>query len=109
MIILLFPFFALYFGLFRYLLHLSQWFEDRLTKLDKQFHDLLDKRKEETYQRLEKLNERITNMDMYFEDQKAKILKYIDDRGEELARLLYKFKVRAANFNCDHLCTFWVK
>ena len=33
-------------------------------------------------------------MDMYFEDEKAKILKYIDDRGEELARLLYKFKVR---------------
>lgn len=32
-------------------------------------------------------------MDMYFEDQKCKILKYIDDRGEELARLLYKFKV----------------
>lgn len=31
-------------------------------------------------------------MDMYFEDQKSKILKYIDDRGEELARLLYKFK-----------------
>lgn len=31
-------------------------------------------------------------MDMYFEDQKCKILKYIDDRGEELAKLLFKFK-----------------
>ena len=44
---------------------------------------------------MERLNERISNMDMYFEDEKAKILKYIDDRGEELARLLYKFKVSA--------------
>ena len=32
-------------------------------------------------------------MDMYFEDEKCRILKYIDDRGEELSKLLYKFKV----------------
>ena len=60
--------------------------------LNVKFHETLEKRKEETYLRLEKLNERISNMDMYFEDQKCKILKYIDDRGEELAKLLYKFK-----------------
>jgi len=72
----------------------SQWFEDQLSNLNVKFHETLEKRKEETYLRLERLNERISNMDMYFEDQKAKILKYIDDRGEELAKLLYKFKVR---------------
>uniref|UniRef100_A0A7S3M234 SF-assemblin n=1 Tax=Spumella elongata TaxID=89044 RepID=A0A7S3M234_9STRA len=68
------------------------WFEDQLSNLNVKFHETLEKRKEETYHRLERLNERISNMDMYFEDEKAKILKYIDDRGEELARLLYKFK-----------------
>jgi len=31
-------------------------------------------------------------MDMYFEDEKMKILKYIDDRGEELSKLLHRFK-----------------
>lgn len=61
--------------------------------MNAKFQDTIAKRKEETYERLERLNERITNMDMYFEDEKMKILKYIDDRGEELARLLYKFKV----------------
>jgi ferritin-like metal-binding protein YciE len=71
-----------------------QWFEDQLATLNTKFHATLEARKEETHHRLEKLNERISNMDMYFEDQKCKILKYIDDRGEELARLLYKFKVR---------------
>ena len=52
----------------------------------------METRKTETYHRLDKLSERISNMDMYFEDEKRKILKYIDDRGEELSKLLYKFK-----------------
>mmetsp|Transcript_33323 Transcript_33323/g.55954 ORF Transcript_33323/g.55954 Transcript_33323/m.55954 type:complete len:258 (+) Transcript_33323:118-891(+) len=68
------------------------WFEDQLAVLNVKFHKKLEERKEATYARLEKTNERITNMEMYFEDQKQKILKYIDDRGEELAKLLYKFK-----------------
>lgn len=53
---------------------------------------MLELRKNETYQKLEQLNERLTNMDMYFEDEKHRILKYIDDRGAELAALLNKFK-----------------
>lgn len=65
-----------------------------MSTLNTKFQDTIVKRKEETYVRLERLNERISNMDMYFEDEKQKILKYIDDRGEELARLLYKFKVQ---------------
>lgn len=41
---------------------------------------------------MDELNERITNLNSYFEEQKASILKYIDDRGEELTNLLNKFK-----------------
>lgn len=31
-------------------------------------------------------------MQQYFEEQKAAVLKYVDDRGEELTKLLNKFK-----------------
>ena len=31
-------------------------------------------------------------MNIYFDEQKAAILKYVDDRGEELTRLLNQFK-----------------
>ncbi|KAJ1425295.1 SF-assemblin/beta giardin-domain-containing protein, partial [Ochromonadaceae sp. CCMP2298] len=37
-------------------------------------------------------DERITNMEMSFEDEKRRILKFIEDRGKELADLLFKFK-----------------
>jgi len=68
------------------------WFEDQLTDLNRKIHETLELRKTETYHRLDKLSERISNMDMYFEDEKMKILKYIDDRGEELSKLLHRFK-----------------
>lgn len=70
-----------------------QWFEDQLSNINQQFHETLSKRKEETEQKLEVLNKRITDLDKYFEEQKAAILKYIDDRGEELTKLLNQFKV----------------
>eukprot|EP01040_Poterioochromonas_malhamensis_P022366 gene22366-27196_t len=69
-----------------------QWFEDQLSNINQQFHETLSKRKEETEQKLEVLNKRITDLDKYFEEQKAAILKYIDDRGEELTKLLNQFK-----------------
>eukprot|EP01033_Poteriospumella_lacustris_P003156 gene3156-2322_t len=68
------------------------WFEDQLSNINQQFHETLSKRKEETEQKLEVLNKRITDLDKYFEEQKAAILKYIDDRGEELTKLLNQFK-----------------
>ena len=63
-----------------------------MTDLNRKIHETLELRKTETYHRLDKLSERISNMDMYFEDEKMKILKYIDDRGEELSKLLHRFK-----------------
>lgn len=68
------------------------WFEDELEKLNKAFHETLETRKTATDTRLDELNTRITDLNTYFEEQKASILKYIDDRGEELAALLNKFK-----------------
>jgi hypothetical protein len=63
-----------------------------LTILNQEFQDTIQKRKEETYVRLDQLNQRITDLNQYFEEQKAAILKYVDERGEELTKLLNKFK-----------------
>ncbi len=58
--------------------------------MDVDFHTLLTKRKRETDQSIDQLNQRIINLQQYFDEQKAAILKYVDDRGEELTRLLSK-------------------
>ena len=70
-----------------------QWFENQLTQLNDSFQDTLDKRKSETNRRLDQLNQRITDLDTHFENQKKEILQYIDDRGAELTKLLNQFKV----------------
>jgi hypothetical protein len=68
------------------------WFEDLLTNVNQGFRETLAKRKDETEEKLAALNQRITDLDKYFEEQKLEILKYIDDRGEELTKLLNQFK-----------------
>eukprot|EP01036_Dinobryon_divergens_P031649 gene31649-41086_t len=68
------------------------WFEDQLSQLNATFQDTLDKRKTETNRRLDQLNQRITDLDTHFENQKREILQYIDDRGAELTKLLNQFK-----------------
>ncbi len=70
-----------------------QWFEDQLTNLNKDFQEAITTRKDATDKRLDELHQRITDLNSYFEEQKAAILKYVDDRGEELTKLLNKFKV----------------
>lgn len=65
-----------------------------MTQLNEKFHDLLTKRQTETERRIDELNQRITNLQQHFEEEKAAVLKYVDDRGEELTRMLNKFKVR---------------
>jgi gas vesicle protein len=60
--------------------------------LNQEFQETIKKRKEETDIRLDELNHRITDLDKYFEEQKTVILKYVDDRGEELTQMLNKFK-----------------
>jgi DNA-binding protein H-NS len=72
---------------------LPQWFEEELDSVNKKFHSALETRDERARKRLEQLDERITELGQYFEAEKKAILKQIEERGEELARMLRKFKV----------------
>lgn len=62
--------------------------------MNKKFHTALETRDERARKRLEELDGRITELGQYFESEKRTILKQIEERGEELARMLQKFKVR---------------
>jgi hypothetical protein len=53
----------------------------------------LQQKSDQSIEKLEQLDERITNLGQYFEEEKASILDQIKVRGEELAMMLYKFKV----------------
>jgi len=64
-----------------------------MTKLNKDFRETIEHRKTETYTRLDELNQRITDLDKKFEEEKIAILKEVDERGQELTRLLNQFKV----------------
>lgn len=46
-------------------------------------------------EKLEALDERITQLGEHFEREKALILQQIEDRGRELAEMLNKFKVKS--------------
>ena len=73
-----------------------------MSDLNKEFQETITERKAQTDKRLDELNQRITDLNTYFEEQKAAILKYVDDRGEELTQLLNKFKVTL--LRSLHLC-----
>ena len=70
----------------------QMWFEVQLSELNKSFHETLDERTVKTTKRLDGLEESITALDARFEQEKALILRQIDERGQELARLLNEFK-----------------
>ena len=70
-----------------------QWFEEQLLETNIKFRDLLQEKSEKSIEKLEKLDDRITNLGQYFEEEKVKILEEINARGEELAMMLYNFKV----------------
>jgi hypothetical protein len=53
----------------------------------------LNEKSEQSLDKLEQLDDRITNLGTYFEEEKKSILDQIKERGEELAMMLYKFKV----------------
>ncbi len=61
--------------------------------MNKNFHDALEDRDEKAKKKLEILENRITDLAHHFEAEKVSILKQIEERGEELARMLKKFKV----------------
>lgn len=76
------------------LFDISQWFEEQLLETNIKFRDILQVKSEQSIEKLDQLDERITSLGKYFEKEKASILEQIKQRGEELAMMLYKFKVR---------------
>lgn len=70
----------------------QMWFEGQLFELNRSFHATLEERTATTTKRLDTLAESITVLDERFEQEKALILRQIDERGAELARLLNEFK-----------------
>lgn len=69
-----------------------QWFEAELSSINKLFQSALEERSGATAARLDALMSRISRLNKDFEDEKLLILKYIDDRGLELTKLLNEFK-----------------
>ena len=57
---------------------------------------------EATHVRLDVLNTRITELDEKFEREKAEILRYVDERGAELTRMLNQFKRTAKILQTSH-------
>ena len=70
----------------------QMWFEKELSELDNTFHISLEERNIATSNKLDDVHERITLLDEKFEREKAYILRYIDEKGEELARMLNQFR-----------------
>lgn len=75
----------------------QMWFEKELSELDKTFHISLEEKNIATINRLDELHQRITLLDEKFEKDKSYILKYIDEKGEELARMLNQFRTEFEN------------
>ena len=80
-----------------FILIISKWFETQLLALNTKFRDLLDEKSTNSMNKLEALDERITQLTEHFEREKASILQQIEDRGHELAEMLNKFKVFFSN------------
>jgi hypothetical protein len=68
------------------------WFEEQLSVVNKNFHDALEERDEKSQKKLEVLENRITALGEHFETEKTEILRQIEDRGRELAKMLNDFK-----------------
>lgn len=60
--------------------------------MNRKFQDLLEEKNLNSLNKLAIIEERITQLQEHFEKEKAAILRQIEDRGEELALMLQKFK-----------------
>jgi hypothetical protein len=61
--------------------------------MNSKFRDCLEDKSLKSMNKLEELDNRITKLAEHFEVEKAAILKQIEERGQELANMLNKFKV----------------
>ena len=73
-------------------LYCLQWFEQELSTINKTFNNALEERSVITANKLDALMHRITKLNKDFDDEKESILRYIDERGLELTRMLNEFK-----------------
>ena len=73
-------------------LYFLQWFEQELSTINKTFNNALEERSVITANKLDALMHRITKLNKDFDDEKESILRYIDERGLELTRMLNEFK-----------------
>ena len=55
-------------------------------------------RNDEVTNKLDSLSNRISDLQSHFENEKRSIMRQIDERGEELAALLNKFRVLALEY-----------
>ena len=69
-----------------------KWFETKLQSLNTKFRDILEEKSTASLEKLDILDNRITQLGEHFEREKASILQQIDDRGRELTAMLNKFK-----------------
>lgn len=54
---------------------------------------LLEERRQQTLDRIEEVNDRVSELFHQLENDKAILLQKVDDKGEELKALLIEFKV----------------
>ena len=59
-----------------------KWFEEELEKVKNNFKETIYSRKENTDSQIKDMNEKITDFTNFFDDQKAEIIKNVDDRGK---------------------------
>ena len=67
-----------------------KWFEEELEKVEKNFKETIFRRKENTNSQIKDMNDKITDLTNFFDDQKAEIIKNVDDRGKTYS---FVFKV----------------
>lgn len=72
---------------------LQMWFEQNLLAANNTFHNTLEERNIATTKRTDLLMQKITDLNTYMEDEKSKMLLYIEETGQALARKLNQFKM----------------
>ena len=63
---------------------------------------LIEDRRQQTFDRIDEVNERITELFHRLETEKAVIIQKIDDKGEELKEILSEFKVGKLSYLIVH-------
>lgn len=91
----------LYLSIARYI-NLRKWFDKELSRVSDSMKVLIEDRRQQTFDRIDEVNERITELFHRLETEKAVIIQKIDDKGEELKEILSEFKVWQLYYRIVH-------